>query len=87
MSPNKSSKNRTKRESEIGIIKIDRNLCIGAASCEVTAEKTFKLDGSNKAIILDPDQYDDDTIMQAAEACPTLAILLYDKKGNKIYPK
>ena len=34
-------------------IKIDRNLCIGAASCVALAMKTFALDSENKAIILE----------------------------------
>src|SRR3989344_5889659 len=36
-------------------IKVDRNLCIGAASCVALAMKTFALDSENKAIVLDMD--------------------------------
>lgn len=87
MAKKDSVKERTKKDSEIGKIEIDRDLCIGAASCLVAAEKMFKLDEENKAVILDPNEYNDETIKLAAKACPTLAIQLYNKKGEKIYPK
>src|SRR3970040_1208698 len=44
-------KNKSKKYK----IKIDRNLCIGAASCVALAMKTFALDSENKAVILEED--------------------------------
>ncbi len=67
-------------------IEIDRDLCIGAASCVVIAEKVFKLDDENKAIVIDPKGADDETILEAAKSCPTLAIFLYDENDQQIYP-
>ncbi len=80
---------------------VDRNLCIGAASCVVVAPEVFELDDENKAVILLKDgkkeqketikeklqtNLDDETILLAAQSCPTQAIILEDEDGNIIYP-
>ena len=68
-------------------IKIDRDLCIGAASCVVLAMKTFKLDSENKAIVLDENGDIPESIKLAAESCPTKAIILEDSEtGDQEYP-
>ena len=71
---------------KIGKIVVDRNLCIGAASCVVMASNTFELDAENKAIVKDLHGNTTDEIWQAAESCPTKAILLYDEEGKQVYP-
>ncbi len=68
-------------------IRIDRNLCIGAASCVALAMKTFELDEENKAVIIDEDGDDAETIKLAAESCPTKAIILENiESGEQEYP-
>jgi ferredoxin len=68
-------------------IKIDRNLCIGAASCVALAVKTFGLDDENKAIVLDDNGDVPEAIRLAAESCPTKAIILEDAEtGGQEYP-
>lgn len=67
---------------------VDRDLCIGAATCVAIAPKTFIMDSQAKAIILDSaDQDTDETIIDAAKGCPTAAIFIEDNKGNRIFPK
>jgi len=67
---------------------VDRNLCIGAATCIAIAPKTFVLDSEAKAVILNTvDQDVDQTIIDAAKGCPVAAIIIEDDKGNKIFPK
>ncbi len=69
-------------------ITIDRDLCIGAATCLAIAPEVFVLDNEAKAIILTTaDSTDDATILDAARGCPTSAISLEDKDGQKVYPK
>lgn len=69
-------------------IKVDRDLCIGAASCVALAMKTFGLDSENKAIILDADGDEAEMIRLAAESCPTKAIILEDSEtGEQEYPE
>lgn len=69
-------------------IRVDRDLCIGAATCVALATKTFELDGEAKAIILDSaDGEIPETIVDAALGCPTAAIIIEDENGNKVFPK
>jgi len=65
---------------------VDRDTCIGAASCVGVAPDVFQLDEEFKSTVVDPDAADDDTLMQAAEACPVQAITLLDDEGNQVYP-
>jgi len=78
---------RKRADSKIGKIVIDRDLCIGAASCLAVSGSTYELDGENKAVVTGADSVDDATLMMSAESCPTKAILLFDKEGRQIYPK
>jgi len=71
---------------KIAKIYVDRELCIGAASCIAIAPGVFRLDGENKAFVYDAKGADDETILLAAQSCPTRAIILYDESGNQIYP-
>jgi ferredoxin len=67
---------------------VDRNLCIGAATCVAVAGKTFQLDKEAKAVILETaDQDTIETIIDSAKACPVGAIFIEDEKGNRVFPK
>lgn len=80
-------------------VKVDRNACIGAASCVAVAPNTFDLDGEGKAVIKKKDgtstsdfvNYsdinDDETnVMHAGKSCPVNAIIIVevDEQGNEI---
>jgi len=83
-------------------IVVNRDLCIGAASCIVNAPGVFELDAENKVVMkkdggtktsdaterqsLEDKATDDETIINAAQSCPTKAILVYDEDGKQIYP-
>ncbi|MDO8496913.1 MAG: ferredoxin [bacterium] len=69
-------------------ITVDRDLCIGAATCVAIAPHTFLIDSEAKAIIINTAVQEKDTaIIDAARGCPVAAIQIEDDKGNKIYPK
>jgi len=79
---------RVIKEGEIKRIVVDRQACIGARSCVVVAEDMFQMDDEDLAYITDPESYEDEeTVKLAAEACPVLAIHLYDKDGKKLFPE
>jgi len=79
---------RVIKEGKIRRIVVDRQACIGARSCVVVAEDMFQMDDEDLAYITDPESYDDEeTVKLAAEACPVLAIHLYDEQGNKLFPE
>jgi len=68
-------------------MRIDRDLCIGAATCVAIAPKAWALDNEAKAIILDSsNQETDDTLLDAAKSCPVMAIIITDEQGKQIYP-
>lgn len=68
-------------------VTIDRDLCIGAASCIAVAPKTYTLDNEAKAIFLDSEDEDSpESILDSAKACPTAAIIIHDETGKQIYP-
>lgn len=78
---------RKRADSKIGKIVIDRDLCIGAASCLAVSSTTYELDNENKAVVVGPDAIDDATLIMSAESCPTKAILLFGTDGQQIFPK
>ena len=67
-------------------VKVDRDLCIGAGNCVAAAPTVFKLDKADKAVLLEPESADEDTLMNAAESCPVNAIIIEDDEGNQLYP-
>lgn len=73
-------------KSKIGRIEVDREACIGAGPCEALAPKTFQLDEEGKAVVIDTHGDTDQDIIDAAMSCPVMAIKVYDKEGNLIYP-
>ncbi|OHA49824.1 MAG: hypothetical protein A3A80_01110 [Candidatus Terrybacteria bacterium RIFCSPLOWO2_01_FULL_44_24] len=75
-----------KPQKKISRIEIDRELCIGAATCISIAGEVFELDGENKSVVKNPKGADDETILMAAQSCPTKAIKVFDEDGNQIYP-
>ena len=88
--------------SKVFKIKVDRELCIGAASCVAVAPGVFEIDPENKAVMkrkvppptsdmtergeLEDQIIDDETLILSAKSCPTQAIFLYDEEGNQIFP-
>ncbi len=67
---------------------VDRDLCIGAATCIAIAPNTFLLDSEAKAIFLKTAPSDsDETIIDSAKGCPVAAIIIEDENGNKVFPK
>lgn len=90
------------KKVKIAKIKVDRELCIGAASCVAVAPSVFEIDPENKAVMkrkvppptsdmtereeLEDQITDDETLILSAKSCPTQAIFLYDEEGNQIFP-
>lgn len=68
-------------------VTIDRDLCIGAATCMAIAPEVFVLDSDAKAIILPTaDNASPESIVDAAKGCPTAAIIVTASDGTKLYP-
>lgn len=68
-------------------VKVDRDLCIGAATCVAVAPKMFVLDNEAKAIVLNTaGQETYETSLDAAKSCPVAAIFIEDETGKQVYP-
>lgn len=82
---NKPSSERIVRKYKV---RVDRNLCIGAATCVAVAPKAFELDNEAKAIVLPTaEEESDETILEAARGCPVAAIIITDvQSGKQIFP-
>ena len=65
---------------------VDRSLCIASADCIAIAPEVFELDHEGIAIVKNPKGANDDTIYEAAVACPTKAIFLWDEEDRQIWP-
>lgn len=67
---------------------VERDLCIGAATCIALAPQTFTLDDEAKAIYLEssPNETFQD-LVDSAIACPVAAIIIEDENGKRIFPK
>ena len=83
-------------------VKVDEDLCIGAASCVTIAPETFQLNDENKAFVydhgqqpngskyerwLDVTEEEKENILLAAQSCPTLAIFIFDEEGSQLFPE
>ncbi|MCX6792013.1 MAG: ferredoxin [Candidatus Gottesmanbacteria bacterium] len=78
---------KVKRKIRKLTMRIDRNLCIGAATCVAIAPKAWALDDEAKAIILDTAEAEsDETLIEAARGCPVMAIFITDATGKQIFP-
>ena len=66
-------------------IEVDRALCIGSGDCVDTAPDVFQLDDEDKAVVVDPDGAEPDTVLEAAGNCPVTAIFVAGEDGD-LYP-
>ena len=83
-------------------VKVDEDLCIGAASCVTIAPETFQLNAENKALVTDHStqpngptyerwievsEEEKENIVLAAQSCPTLAVFIFDEAGIQLFPE
>jgi len=81
--------NNTDKEVKIGKyqVKVVRSLCIGAATCVAVAPSTFELDTENKAVIKGGSTDTENSIVMAAQSCPTQAVIITDTEtGKQVWP-
>lgn len=65
------------------VITVDRDLCIGAATCLAAAIKAFGIDKDQKSIILNSAHEEKkEHLLEAVRSCPTGAIKVRDEKKD-----
>jgi ferredoxin len=67
-------------------VRVDREKCVRAENCVVSAPTVFVIDHEGKARLVDPHSVDDDTLLLTAELCPTEAIVIESDDGEQLYP-
>jgi curved DNA-binding protein CbpA len=70
---------------------VEPSLCMAFCSCETLAPKVFVVEKNKrinpKAIVISETGEDFETILDAAQTCPTKAIIIIDRySGERIYP-
>ena len=64
-------------------VQIDNDACLAHGDCAVVAPDVFVVDDVAKVIADAPD----DVLLAAAQACPSVAIVLTDAEtGEQVYP-
>ncbi len=64
-------------------IQIDNDACLAHGDCAVVAPDVFVVDDVAKVVADAPD----DVLLAAAQACPSVAIVLTDAEtGEQVYP-
>ena len=92
----KSEKNGFKKQQDTHYhnlsVNVDKSLCIGCCSCETIAPKVFSIDKlthfNPKSNVYNLYGANEEKIMDAAQTCPTKAILVDDKDAERrLYPR
>jgi ferredoxin len=63
-------------------VTIDAGACAAHGDCEVIAPEVFAIE--DVAVVVGPGP--DELMLAAAQACPSVAIVLADSDGNRVYP-
>ncbi len=93
---NKKSERKDKKQQDAHYhklsVNVDKSLCIGCCSCETIAPKVFSVDKlthfNPKSSVYNLYGAKEEKIMDAAQTCPTKAILVDDKDTERrLYPR
>lgn len=70
-------------------VRVNRTACIGSGTCEALAPHLFHLDAEGKAVVEEAAaaEADEELLWDAADSCPSLAIILEDDDGHQLYPQ
>lgn len=72
----------------VGRVVVDKDLCIGSASCVAIAPDLFELDDDGKAVVKDGAPLEDVIqVLDSARSCPVDAIIVYDTAGKQLWPE
>jgi ferredoxin len=69
-------------------IVVDRARCVGFGTCVDVAPSIFRFDEEGKAVAPPEGEFPPQRLLDAAKACPALAILVLDaSNGDAVYPE
>jgi ferredoxin len=68
-------------------VHIDYDRCVGSAICVRIAPGVFALNDAGQSSVRDPDGDSTEKVLEAAEGCPTMAILVEDEETmEQLFP-
>lgn len=67
-------------------ITVDEDECIGCGECAETAPNTYEVNDDNIAEVKDAAGDEEETIIEAAKACPVEAITVVNDQGEQLAP-
>jgi ferredoxin len=68
-------------------IRVDYDRCVGSAICVRIAPGVFVLNDASQSSVRDPGGDSTEKVLEAAEGCPTMAILVEDEEtGERLFP-
>ena len=68
-------------------ITIDYDRCVGSGICILTAPGVFAYNADRQSMVQDPAAEPEERVLQAAEGCPQMAIIVQDADtGERLFP-
>jgi ferredoxin len=68
-------------------VQIDRALCVGFGDCVTEAPEAFRLDDEGIAVFVAPETVGTARLLDACDACPVDAIVVWDTDGTRLVPR
>jgi ferredoxin len=67
-------------------VTVDRDRCVGSTLCVQFAPGAFVLDEKKQAVVADLDAVSEETLRNAAEQCPLMAITIENTETGERFP-
>lgn len=67
--------------------RVDQELCVGTGWCVIAAPDVFELGDDERSHVIVNSSRDVRALREAAEGCPSQAVILEDDHGKQIYPQ
>lgn len=66
---------------------VDKSRCLATQGCITMAPKAFALGADHKSSVVDPTAVPEEKLWEAAQLCPTSAIVIEDvETGRRLFP-
>lgn len=66
---------------------VDKKRCMATQGCIAVAPKAFALEADHRSSLVDPTAVAEEKLWEAAQLCPTSAIIIEDAEtGERLFP-
>ena len=68
-------------------VRVDKKRCMATQGCIAIAPKAFALGADRRSSVVDPTAVAEEKLREAAQLCPTSAIIIEDvETGKRLFP-